>query len=91
MITSAENNALTTPAVIRLTDYGVLPDSGLDAQPAMVRAIQAVAEIPGPVLLIARRVAIISIRTRLSANLILSQILPVKKRTGMSLRPSVFC
>ncbi|MDH6429863.1 MULTISPECIES: right-handed parallel beta-helix repeat-containing protein [unclassified Paenibacillus] len=51
MITSAENNALTAPAVIRLTDYGVLPDSGLDAQPAMVRAIQAVAEIPGPVLL----------------------------------------
>lgn len=55
MITSAENNALTTPTVIRLTDYGVLPDSGLDAQPAMVRAIQAVAEIPGPGLLDCRR------------------------------------
>ncbi|MEK3737834.1 MULTISPECIES: hypothetical protein [Paenibacillus] len=85
MITSAENNALITPSVIRLTDYGVLPDSGLDAQPAMVRAIQIVAEIPGPGLLDCRRAAIISIRTRPSGNLILSRILPARKRTGMSL------
>ncbi|WP_313640988.1 right-handed parallel beta-helix repeat-containing protein [Paenibacillus sp.] len=47
----AEHSVESSPTVIRLTDYGVLPDSGLDAQPAMTKAIQAAAEIAGPVLL----------------------------------------
>ncbi|WP_244935697.1 right-handed parallel beta-helix repeat-containing protein [Paenibacillus glycanilyticus] len=39
------------PVVIRLTDYGAVPDSGADAQPAMRRAIEAASRVQGPVLL----------------------------------------
>ncbi|MEK4238830.1 alpha-1,3-galactosidase-related protein [Paenibacillus sp. FSL H7-0714] len=51
IISFTEHSVDSSPIVIRLTDYGVLPDSGLDAQPAMTRAIEAAAEITGPVLL----------------------------------------
>lgn len=51
IISFAEHSVDSSPIVIRLTDYGVLPDSGLDAQPAMTRALQAAAEKTGPVLL----------------------------------------
>ncbi|WP_280786722.1 right-handed parallel beta-helix repeat-containing protein [Paenibacillus sp. PastF-3] len=51
IISFTEHSVGSSPIVIRLTDYGVLPDSGLDAQPAMTRAIEAAAEITGPVLL----------------------------------------
>lgn len=51
MISITEHSVDSSPLVIRLTDYGVLPDSDLDAQPAMTRAIQAAAEKTGPVLL----------------------------------------
>ncbi|WP_339319551.1 right-handed parallel beta-helix repeat-containing protein [Paenibacillus sp. FSL R10-2734] len=47
----AEHTFESSTTVIRLTDYGILPDSGLDAQPAMTKAIQAASEIAGPVLL----------------------------------------
>ncbi|WP_315795214.1 right-handed parallel beta-helix repeat-containing protein [Paenibacillus sp. BIC5C1] len=46
-----EQEHITNSTTIRLTDYGAVPDSELDTQPAMVRAIQAAAEIPGPVVL----------------------------------------
>ncbi|AIQ25439.1 alpha-galactosidase [Paenibacillus sp. FSL H7-0737] len=51
IISFTEHSVDSSPIVIRLTDFGVLPDSGLDAQPAMTRAIEAAAEITGPVLL----------------------------------------
>jgi hypothetical protein len=51
IISSAEHNTELSPAVIRLTDYGAQPDSGLDTQSAMALAIQAATEITGPVLL----------------------------------------
>jgi hypothetical protein len=51
IISFTEHSVDSSPTVIRLTDYGVLPDSGLDAQPAMTRAIQAAAEMTGSVLL----------------------------------------
>lgn len=51
IISFIEHSVNSSPIVIRLTDYGVLPDSGLDAQPAMIRAIQAAADLTGKVLL----------------------------------------
>lgn len=51
IISFTEHIVDSSPIVICLTDFGVLPDSGLDAQPAMTRAIEAAAEITGPVLL----------------------------------------
>lgn len=51
IISFTEHSVDSSPIVIRLTDFGVLPDSYLDAQPAMTRAIEAAAEITGPVLL----------------------------------------
>ncbi|MNO20021.1 Alpha-1,3-galactosidase A [compost metagenome] len=51
IISFTEHSVDSSPIVIRLTDYGVLSDSGLDAQPAMTRAIQTAAEMTGPVLL----------------------------------------
>ncbi|MEK4330229.1 right-handed parallel beta-helix repeat-containing protein [Paenibacillus sp. FSL R7-0312] len=37
--------------VLRLTDFGAVPDSGGDTQPAMRRAIEAAGRLEGPVLL----------------------------------------
>ncbi|MBW7456239.1 right-handed parallel beta-helix repeat-containing protein, partial [Paenibacillus sepulcri] len=46
-----EKGTLPAAAVIQLTDYGVLPDSGADAMVPMQRAIEAASRIEGPVML----------------------------------------
>ncbi|MEC0128027.1 right-handed parallel beta-helix repeat-containing protein [Paenibacillus pabuli] len=48
-MTEQEHN--TNSTTVRLIDYGAMPDSELDTQPAMARAIRAAFEIPGPVVL----------------------------------------
>jgi len=40
-----------TPVVVQLTDFGAVPDSGLDTVIAMQRAIEAIAAMDGPVVL----------------------------------------
>lgn len=51
LIHSTEHGTTVNSTIVRLTDYGTQPDSGLDTQPAMARAIQAAAQIAGPVVL----------------------------------------
>jgi hypothetical protein len=51
IISYAEHSTDSSPTILRLTDYGIMPDSGLDAQPAMQSAVRAAAELSGPVLL----------------------------------------
>lgn len=51
LIYSTEPGAEASPTILRLTDFGARPDSEQDTQTAMAAALQAAAELSGPVVL----------------------------------------